>query len=367
MRALSHLLLLLLLTTALSGCDLFGDSDDGDGDRDRELSTSVFVGNQGNFSDGNGSVTTYDPESEASTARAIGDLNSIVQSVTVADGVLFVAANTGDRLYRFDARSLAAQPSIKVFSPRYVAVDGDRAYVTSLFGARGSFTGGRLNLINLAGDGVVTDSLGAGNNPEGVLITEDRVYVAVHGFGNASTVFAYDRDGRLRAEIATGCSGPRALHEDEQGDVWVVCTGALEYDGDFAVVGETPGQVLVLRGNTVAARFPLDARTATAGPGQESFYNSEDETLVVVVGGRRVLRFDTQTNQSTGELTLPDDANPIGAIALDGTRDRLYVARVPSFDVAGYVTIHASSGGAELSRFATGVAPTSIAIATRDD
>lgn len=363
MSKLHSLLLLLLLTSGMVGCDAFGD-DDSD---DRRVSTSVFVGNQGNFSDGNGTVTTYNPDDQTSTARAIGDLNSIVQSVTVADGVLYVTANTGDRLYRFDAQTLEAQPSISVFSPRYVAVDGDRAFVTSLFGGRGFFSGGRLSLVDLTGDGVVTDSLGAGENPEGVLLTEERVYVAAHGFGNGSTVFAYDRQGNIKAEIATECAGPRALHEDEQSEVWVICTGTVQYDDDFSVIGETPGEVLVLSGNAIVSRFPLDDRTATAGPGQESFYSEESQTLVVVVGGNRIVRFDTETNQAAGEITLPTDANPIGAIALDGTRDRLYVARVPGFDVAGYVTVHAASGGAELSRFATGVAPTSIAIATTDD
>ncbi len=364
MSKLYPLLALLLLTSGMVGCDAFGDDDDSDGQR---LSSTVFVGNQGNFSDGNGSVTTYDPDSQTSTARAIGDLNSIVQSVTVADGVLYVTANTGDRLYRFDAQTLAAQPSISVFSPRYVAVEGNRAFVTSLFGGRGFFSGGRLSLLDLTGDGVVTDSLGAGENPEGVLLTQDRVYVAAHGFGNGSTVFAYDRQGNIRAEIATDCAGPRALHEDEQSEVWVVCTGVVEYDEDFTVIGETPGEVLVLSGNAIVSRFPLGDRTATAGPGQESFYSEESQTLVVVVGGNRVVRFDTATNQSTGEIALPDDANSIGAIALDGPRDRLYVARVPGFDVAGYVTVHAGDGGAEIDRFATGVAPTSIAIATSND
>ncbi len=358
MPTLSRLLLLLLLTSGLAGCDLFGDSDD-----DRRLSTGVFVGNQGNFRDGNGSVTTYDPQTGASTARAIADLNSIIQSVTVAGGVLYVTANTGDRLYRFDAQTLAALPSIEVFSPRYVAIDGDRAYVTSLYGARGSFSGGRLNVIDLAG-GVVTDSISTGDNPEGVLVADDRVYVAAHGFGNGSSLSTHGSDGRSTGGLDLGCDGPRALHRDAQGEVWVVCTGALIYDADFNVTGEVPGEVVVLRENTIVARFPLGVRTATSGPGQESFYSPDGQTLIVVAGGSRIIRFDTRTNQSSGEVALPNDANPIGAVALDGSRGRLYVARVTGFDRAGYVTIHSADGGAELGRFAAGVAPTSIAFAT---
>ena len=70
----------------------------------------LYVGNQGNFSDNNGSVTRYDIGTETVTADAVPDLGGLVQNLLVAvekgqklfgDGLEFgadVAGKVGDSL-----------------------------------------------------------------------------------------------------------------------------------------------------------------------------------------------------------------------------------------------------------------------------
>lgn len=356
---------LLLLLLALTGCDLFGESDD---DRplttgvivtDSSLTTGVFVADQGNFSDGNGSITTYDPETGASTARAVADLESIVQGIAVADGVLYVAANTGDAVLRYDAQTLQPLGAIAADTPRYVAVDSerDRAYVTTGFA-------GELRVVEL-GSGATLDTVAIPAVPEGVTLAGGVVYVG-QGFGAADVVTGYRPSDGSTFTLDPDCNGPRSVHEDGEGELWVVCTGETLFDESFNVVGEEPGGVRVLRPDgQIVARFDTDARPGSAASGHESFYSPEAGALLVIAGDE-VLRFDTRANAPEGPVALPPSDDPIGAVALDGTRGALYVARLPAdapFSAAGYVTVHDAVGGLETDRFGAGVAPSQIAFA----
>src|SRR5690606_8052569 len=118
-------LVLLILPLLLVACD----SND---PAPEPGASAVLVANQGNFSDGDGSVTAYDPETGTATER-IGGLASIVQSVELSGDRLFVTANSGGRVEVRSARSGERLGLVEVESPRYVASAGpNKAYVTSL-------------------------------------------------------------------------------------------------------------------------------------------------------------------------------------------------------------------------------------------
>ncbi|MDX1741223.1 MAG: hypothetical protein R3178_08025, partial [Rhodothermales bacterium] len=117
----------VLLSFAMAGCDSSDPIDDTTPD------TIVVVANQGNFGDGNGSITQYDPASGA-VVTILSQPNSIIQSLSVRDGLLYVAMNTGDRIDVVDAgRGLIGQ-IVDVMSPRYIDwIDSDRLLVSNLF------------------------------------------------------------------------------------------------------------------------------------------------------------------------------------------------------------------------------------------
>jgi hypothetical protein len=355
-------LALLALALGLAGCDVFGESDD-----DRPVTTGVFVGNQGNFSDGNGSITAHDPLTNTTDTLAVKDFKSILQSVSVHDGILYATGNSGNRLFRFDVRTLAPLSAIDVHSPRYVAVDGRTAYVTSLEAEPGTFSGGRLNVVDLE-RGVVTQALRLGQNPEGVVVHRERVLVASHGFGAGTNVLVYDPAGGQVDTVDAQCMGPRELHPVSDARVWVVCTGRVLYDASFNVIGSDPGGLRLLERQgdryVVVDRVTLSERVSTSGPGQSSAYDAERGVLYAVVGGE-VRRFAAQTGAAES-FGLPPSSDPIGAVAVDPASGRLYVGWVTGFTTRGYVTVH-ESDGAQVERFEAGIAPASIAFAVAGD
>ncbi len=348
----------LMMGAFLAGCDGLGDNE-----QDVPAPRGVVVANQGNFGDGNGSVSVYEPASRRVQSAAITSLGSIVQSVTLEDDRLYVMANTGGRVDVFDAESLEMTAQIAdIVSPRYMIVDGSIGYVTSLYGAEGSFSGGLVTVLDLDANRIVAE-IPVGNNPEGLALLGSRLYAANHGFGDGSTVSVIDTQTREVVDvIEVECDGPRFLAADAEGDVFVFCTGKTIYDDAFNAVGETDGAVRVLDGASgeITVRIAVDGRLGTVGPGQDAFYAADEHAVFVVRDERSVLVFDTRTN-SRLETIGPFEGQPISSVAFDDHSGRLYLGRSNGFSQAGEVSVHDRAGGEELDRFTAGVVPTFIA------
>lgn len=357
------LALAALFFLGLSGCDLLGEEEE-----QAPVTTGVYVANQGNFSDGNGSVSVYEPRTGQVNAGAVDDLGSIVQSLHLAGDRLYVVANTGDRIDVFDASSFERVGQIGGFvSPRYlVEGPGTRAYVTNLYGAPGSFTGGKVSVVDLAGQKKVKD-IDVGDNPEGLTYVGDRLYVANHGFGAGRSLTVIDtKTDTVTGSVDVDCDGPRFLAADGDDEVWVFCTGTTLYDDNWQEIGRTNGAVRVLDGATgaIVDRIDLEGPVGTPGPGQDAFHAPEARVIYAVVNGRTLARFDTRTNTRAGTVG-PLEGAPIGAVAYDARAERLYVGRVPGFSERGTVTIHDRTG-AQVGSFAAGVAPAFITLARED-
>lgn len=362
MTSVRSIILYLAFLPLLAGCDLLDRNEP-----EQPGVTAVVVANQGNFSDGNGSVTVYDPLTGLNRPAAITDLGSIVQSLLLAHGRLYVAANTGGRVDVFDAESLQRVGQFAdVVSPRYMLPVGDRVYVTNLFGAHDSFTGGKVTVLD-PDSGVKVNEIEVGDNPEGLALVGDRMFVANNGFGNGRTLHVIDtRTDAVAATVDVDCDGPRFLSADRRGRVFVVCTGRTIYDDQFNVIGETNGAVRVVEATSgdVVARFEVDGRLGTAGPGQDAFFAGDAELLFVVKDASSVLVFDTALTSLVREIG-PFDGPSIGAVAYDEREGLLYVGRNRGFAEAGVVTVH-DQDGVETGRFDAGVAPAYIAFRAED-
>ncbi|MEZ4699848.1 MAG: T9SS type A sorting domain-containing protein [Rhodothermales bacterium] len=318
---------------------------------------AVFVGNQGNFSDANGTVSSIDPATLAVNLDQLPDLNTLVQSITLHEGTGFVMANTSDRidLFSLDTRQRTGQIA-GVPSPRYMTVVGeDKAYVSNLYDAT-------VTIIRLS-DASVQGTVDVGDNPEDIAVAGGRVYVANHGFGAGTTLSVIDPSSDTPLDpLEPGCDGPRMLAADLEQELWVVCTGNTVYNEDFTeIISESNGRVVVLDGATGALVTSFDA-TAQLGSGvggQDAFYDPISRRLFVVQG-TAILPFDTASNAALPAIDIPGD-EAIGAVAYDDATARFYLGRITGFAEAGSVSIH-DAEGREMARVAAGIIPSSIAL-----
>lgn len=339
----------------LAGCDLLHNEQDRP-----DPVTGVLVLNQGNFSDGSGSITAYDPRSGNVRVSAVSNLSSILQAGVLRDGTLFVTANTGNRVDLFDATSLQRTGQIgNLGSVRYLAFSGNRMFVTRLFS-------NQVAVVNLDSRSIER-TIEAGQNAEGVVVVGNQVVIANSNFGNGTTLTWASGDGSSPAITSDAeCEGPRLMAVDRENEVWVLCTGATVYNATFTeIIRQSNGAVRVFNPATrqVVARFDLDVQLGSSGPGQDLYFNPDAQELYAVLRDGRVLRFNTRTNQAAGVMG-PVEGAPIGAIAYDAAAEELYLGRVTGFATAGFVTVHARNG-TEIRRFPAGIAPTAIVLSTQ--
>lgn len=342
MKRHSFLLALsIVLSVTLVSCDIVGGEDD-----DASVTTAgVFVANQGNFGDGNGTITTYDPETETVQPSAISGLGSIVQGIAVQGPRLFVAANSAARVDVFSTEDLSATGQITAFSgPRYFAfTDENTAYVTDQ-----SFAGpSDVKVLDVSGsDPELSDSIEVSGTPEGIATAGSRVYVSLGAFGGSTQVAAIDAtDNSLVDEIDIGCAS-RFLVSDTDAEVFVFCSDANE--------------AVVLEGSSgqIEERLSLpDTVESASGIGQPVSVSREVHEMYATTD-TGILRIDTETNEHVETLDV-EEPSSIGGLAYDGVRDELYLARVRGFTEAGTVTIH-ERDGTQITSFEAGIAPTYV-------
>ncbi len=316
----------------------------------------VYVANQGNFSDNNGSVTFYDPATDQAT-EVLADFGTLVQSLMLYQGRGYIMSNTSEAIdiLSLDTKERVAQiPGVP--SPRYMAVVGDeKAYVSNLFSAT-------VTVINLADD-ATAGTIEVGSNPEDIAVVGTRAYVANSGFGGDSTLTVIDTETDTVLEtIDLGCDGPRHLEVDAEGEVWAFCNGNTIYNDDFTeIIAQTNGAAVVLDGASgeIVTRFDLGFQAGAASTGQDSYYAAASQEAFLI-HGTELLVFDTAANTQQSTITLSGDES-VGGLAYDAAAERFYAARVTGFTTVGFVSIHGRDGQ-ELARFETGIAPAHIVL-----
>ncbi len=360
------LLAVLAVSIALPGCDLFEEED---GDPPLEAA-SVYVGNGGNFSEQNGFVTVYDPETETAASPAYLDVEAFLNSLTLTEGGrLYALLNTGfssGRVSLFDvgAGAQVAQ-SDSLGAVRYLALaTPEKAYATAIDG-----TVAVLDPATLAAQG----RLSVGASAEGVAVAAGKAFVANYstgaaftsGAGTTLTVIDVATDA-VTGTVELGCDGPKQLFVDAQDEVVAVCTGRTDSDEDYNTIGTTDGAVVFVDAETeaVTGSVALDVQLGSINATQIAHYAAEAEALhAISSASATVFRIDTEANALIETLAVPPAEGLVGlaAVAYDAGAERLYLARLPvgpdgqSADYTSSATVVIlDAEGAEAGRFRAG-------------
>ena len=193
----------------------------------------IIIVNEGNFGQGNGSISLFNRETDDIENNAFAEANSgreleaSVQSVTVIDEVAFIVCNATDKIEIADANTLEAlqapleEPDL--VSPRYLAVEGDKAYVSvwGPFDTTFALTESRVAVIDLSNYSI-SKYIDVAAGPEDILAVGDKVFVA-SSFTNILTVIDTNTD-EVTEEITL--EGSPQLLAMNGGDLWVSITGA---------------------------------------------------------------------------------------------------------------------------------------------
>ncbi|MCY4233709.1 MAG: T9SS type A sorting domain-containing protein [Bacteroidetes bacterium] len=322
----------------------------------------LYIGNQGNFSDGNGSITWYD-FSTRQTEEVVSNFGTIVQSITLDGNFGYIASNTSSNVDILDLSTNMRVGQIReIGQPRYISiVSSDKAYVTEHLGL------GRVRILNLQSRSTIeSDTISTGYKPEDIAVVGNRAFVANNGYGRDSTLTVINTQTDTVIEtIDLGCDGPRHLEVDSQNEIWAFCTGNTLYSDDFSMVLErTNGQAVVLNPLTgkIIERIEFNHQIGSSGPGQDSYYSPASEEIFLIRSDTTaILIFDTASNSYKETLPLSGDER-VGGLAYDADARQLYIGRFDrlfaiGFTQPGFVQIANRDDLSEVDRFTVGIAP----------
>lgn len=222
---LSYFFLSVLLVTS------FACEDDSPND---PVSGDIIIVNEGNFGQGNGSVSLYSRITEEvnknvfAGANAERELEASIQSITVAGNEAFIVCNATDKIEIVNAETFEAlQAPLEdegLISPRYLDVVGNKAYV-SVWGAYDEnymLPESKVAVIDLESF-TISKYIDTEDGAEDVQTIGDKVFVA-NSYTNKLTVIDSDTDAVEDVITLEGSPQWLSVHEN---DLWVSVTGAV--------------------------------------------------------------------------------------------------------------------------------------------
>ena len=191
----------------------------------------AFVLNEGNFTNGTGSVSRVNKNDLKDNIDAFASANggavlgSVVQSMTVVDTKGYVVVNNSNKIEVVSLPDFKSTATINGLNqPRYLTRSGataSKAYVTEWLGGPypAPYTAGRVSIIDLSTNKVIS-TVPVGTNPERMALVGGNLYVA-----NSSSSFLTvinDASGAAAGTITLPTPASNVV-VDKNNTLWVLC------------------------------------------------------------------------------------------------------------------------------------------------
>lgn len=309
----------------------------------------LFITNEGNFQDGNASLSYYDMKTRTvendafyrANARKLGD---VAQSMTIYNGNAYVVVNNSGVVYILNPHTLEIQGGITgLTSPRYVHFVNDRkAYITDLYAPIITI----FNPETMQKTGTI--------DTKGHQSTEQMVQYGKYVFTNCwsydNKILVIDTETDQVVDSITVGVQPTSLIIDKYNKIWTVTDGG--YEGSPY-------------GYEAPALYKIDAATRTA----TRFYDFEKgkrASEVTLNGSRDTLYFITKdiwrmdvTDSRVPVrpfLKSPDRNSIFYGLTVDPYTSEVYVADAIDYQQSG-VIYRFTSDGVPVDTFKVGIIP----------
>ncbi len=220
----------------------------------------VFVINEGNFNNGDASISFFSNENPYVNTDVFSKLNNhaplgdVAQSMTIFKSHAYLVVNNSSKVEVVSMTSFNRTGTIiGVASPRFfLGIDDNKGFVSN-------WANNSVDVINLQ-TLTVSTSIPCGNGPEQMVLLNGKVYVCnVGGFGNDSTVSVIDvSSNSVIATIPVGIN-PNSIRTDAAGKIWVLCGGTLGPDYTPGTPDDVGGTMIQIdpATNTVVKHYPF--------------------------------------------------------------------------------------------------------------
>ncbi len=309
----------------------------------------LFVVNEGNFGQGNGSVSFINPDSlyvENEIFRAANDrpLGDVAYSMQIIGDEAWVVVNNSARIEVLNLKDLSSVATIDGFeSPRFILPVNDRkAYVSD-------FSATALSIINLQ-DYSVTGSIPLGHSSENIIETSGKVFVTFwsnYGFEGQmnNRVMVIDPDLDLVTDSIGVGREPNSMVVDNQGMLWVLCSGGFMGDELPSLWRIDPAN------NGVVANFQFPELNSSPN---SLCINGSGDTLFFLNQG--VYRMPANAAQLPAEPLITETEHLFYTLAVQPATSHIYTSDAIDYQQRGLV-LHYLPDGSFQNSFRAGIIP----------
>ena len=337
-----------LLLSLLGGASLFVTSCDSDDTAVTEpkgaYEKGVFITNEGNYGTPNSEVSYFSRDGETLIPELFNQVNDRplgdgAQSTTFIGDKAYIAVNNSQKIEVVDAYTFTSTGVINGLKiPRYVAaLNENKAYVTEYAGY--DFLGyngtGRVSVLNLQNN-TVSDTISVGLLPEGLLVYNNKLYVA-NGGDNTISVINTTTD-EVESTITVGES-PRFLVLDTNNKIWVL-------RGSYG----TPGALIKIDPANNHSLTTYNFPAGTSGAGQLTINGAKNQLYYSYNG-----QVYSMATSATALPTTPlINRNPYG-LGVDPETNTVYLG-VGDYSTNGWVVRYQNTG-AVIDSFQVRISP----------
>ncbi|MCX6268620.1 MAG: hypothetical protein NTW16_14905 [Bacteroidetes bacterium] len=214
------------------------------------FSNGAFISNEGTFGQANASVSFYDYAGDSVRNSIFTEVNKfqlgqVLQSMYSVNGMAYMILNLSDTVVIANMGDFKAAGIITgLSSPRYMTSFNNKGYI-SQWGS-----GGLIKVFDLNTNSFLR-TIDVGTGPEQLIVSGGNILVCNGGaYGLDSTISVINpANDKVVKTIVVG-DNPKELVIDKNNDIWVLCFGYIQYDGNFNIILETPSKLVKISGQS---------------------------------------------------------------------------------------------------------------------
>ncbi len=286
MNIKKHLVLALSLLVMSFSCS--NDDDNNQAEPQGAYEDGILVTNEGNFGQGNGSVSfvsndfSYAENNLFSTVNGI-PLGDTVQSIGFLDDLAYIIVNNSQKIEvvnRYTFKSVATIDS-GLMNPRFITFVSGKGYVTN-WGDGSNPSDDFVAVINLETN-TVSSTIPVEEGPEKILSNGTTIYVAHQGGYSQNNVVSVINPTSSAVTTITVGDVPNSMVFDKQGTLYVLSGGIPDWKEN-----ETAGKLSVINTTTNTVSSTIDfgegQHPTNLAYGESLYYYMKNEVYKVAIG-----------------------------------------------------------------------------------
>jgi DNA-binding beta-propeller fold protein YncE len=311
----------------------------------------VLLANEGNFRNGNGSLSFFSYDSlkifndlfTSVNKRPLGD---VPNSINVKEDKIYIIVNNSGKIEIVNHASCESMATISgLISPRNMAVINDnKAYVTSLYSDS-------LAIIDLPGN-TVAGYINLRRSSESLELLGNEAFIANWAGGNEVMVVNTIND-MVVDSIQVGME-PESMAIDNKKRLWVLCNGGWARQSAAELV------VINMATHKVEKKFTFSTKTASPTCLQ---IDGVGQTLYFIDKGVKIMDINS-VNLPVAPIVPEETGSSFYKIAVNPINSDIFISDAGNYAQPGYLLLYKNDGNF-ISRNKAGIIPGSMCFKLR--